>query len=152
MPYTEAVMCEVLRKSSMVPLGLLHTALEDIKFEEFVFPKGTIFLSNLYHILQDPKYWGDPQNFRPERFINSNDGTFRKDPRGDMVFFTGKRSCPGSTLAMTEFYLFFTGILQQFEFSLDPNEPVPYIGPRSGFILPPPKHKLLVKERVLRTN
>lgn len=35
---------------------------------------------NLYSIQMDPNYWGDPEVFRPERFLNP-DGSFRKDER-----------------------------------------------------------------------
>jgi hypothetical protein len=48
---------------------------------------------------------------------------------------------------MMEYFLFFVGIMQKFEFSLSPEDPVPYLGPRAGFILMPPKHKLYVSER-----
>jgi len=138
-------MSEVFRKSAMVPLGLLHTAIHDFEFEGFFFPKRTIFLSNLYHILQDEGYWGDPENFRPERFL-TQEGKYRKDERL-IPFFIGKRNCPGEALAMVEYFLFFTGIMQNFEFSLDPSKPTPDISPRSGFILPPPKHELIIRER-----
>jgi cytochrome P450 len=145
MPYTEATMCEVMRMSTLTPLGLFHKALEDIPFEEHVFPKGTFFLANLYHVFKDEEYWGDPEVFRPERFL-TEDGKFRKDERL-IPFFTGRRTCIGESLAMIEFFLFATGILQNFAFALNPDEPAPYIGPRSGFIICPPKHKLIATER-----
>lgn len=91
MPFTEATMLEVLRKSSMVPLGLMHTALEDTEFKGYFLPKRTVLLFNLYEIHHNVEYWKDPQNFRPERFINE-DGSFRKDDHV-IPFFTGKRSC-----------------------------------------------------------
>jgi methyl farnesoate epoxidase / farnesoate epoxidase len=37
----------------------------------------------------DEKHWGDPENFRPERFINP-DGSFRKDDHL-MVFGSGSQ-------------------------------------------------------------
>lgn len=49
-------------------------------------------MNNLYSVHMDPEYWGDPENFRPERFINA-DGTFRKDER--MIPF-GKGKGPSS--------------------------------------------------------
>lgn len=49
---------------------------------------------------------------------------------------------------MDEYFLFFTGILQKYRFALNPVAPPPYLGPRSGFILAPPKHELLVTERL----
>jgi cytochrome P450 len=146
MHYVEATMLEVLRKSSMVPLGLMHTALEDTHFKGHFIPKRTVLLFNLYQIHHDKEHWGDPETFRPERFIQA-DGTFKKDEHV-VAFLTGKRSCPGETFAMNEFFLFLTGIMQKFRFELNPNEDFPYLGPRSGFILSPPKHELLVTDRI----
>ena len=136
---------ETLRKSSMVPMGLMHTATEDTEYQGYSFPNRTVVLWNIYHVHHDPAYWGDPENFRPERFLNP-DGTVRKEERL-IPFFTGKRSCPAESLAQNEFFLFFTGILQQFEFTLEANATRPYLGQRQGFILKPPEHKLVVVER-----
>lgn len=149
MPYMEATMAEVMRFSTMTPFGLLHKSLEDVSFASYTFPKGTFFLANLFHIFKDPEYWGDPETFRPERFLFlDDDGTlvFRKDERL-IPFFTGKRTCIGENLAMTEYFLFLTTLLQNFNFELDPNQARPDIGPRSGFVLPPPKHLLIITER-----
>ena len=43
-------------------------------------PAETMVQVNLYSVMMDPEYWGDPQTFRPERFLNP-DGTIRKDER-----------------------------------------------------------------------
>jgi len=146
LPFTEATMCEVMRRSAIVPLGLLHTALEDIPFESFIIPKGTYMLCSIYSILHDEDYWGDPETFRPERFLSSDGTTFRKDERM-IPFFFGKRSCPGESLALLEYFLFFTGIVQNFEFSLRNPKIIPDITPRAGFILQPPKEELYIRKR-----
>ena len=38
----------------------------------------------------DPEIWGDPENFRPERFI-TEDGTFKKDEH--LMIFGQGESC-----------------------------------------------------------
>ena len=35
---------------------------------------------NLYSVLMDPEYWGGPETFCPERFLNP-DGSSRKEER-----------------------------------------------------------------------
>ena len=45
-------------------------------------------LFDLHHIHNDPDYWGDPEVFRPERFLTSS-GQLRKDDRL-LPFGTGK--------------------------------------------------------------
>ena len=35
-------------------------------------------LANLHSLFFDERYWGDPENFRPERYINL-DGSLNKD-------------------------------------------------------------------------
>ena len=41
--------------------------------------QGTLILVSLWAILNDKKHWGDPENFRPERFIDAS-GKYVKDP------------------------------------------------------------------------
>lgn len=59
-------------------------------------------------------HWRDGQKFDPDRFLNA-DGQVKKDDHF-IPFSTGKRQCLGETLAKTEFFLFFTSLVQQFRF------------------------------------
>jgi len=112
MPYTEAVIHEVLRFSTLVPVGLRST-LKEVELAGFTIPKDTIILGNTYAGHFDEKVWGDPQVFRPERFLKE-DGTFFRH-EGFVAFSIGKRACIGETLARDELFLFITSIFQVFK-------------------------------------
>jgi len=88
MPYTEATIAEVFRMSSIVSGALLHSTMEDTEFEGYKLPKGTIVMSNLWQVHHDLEHWGDPFNFRPERFLDAN-GSYRRDdfliPFGNLI-------------------------------------------------------------------
>lgn len=94
MPYTEAVIMEVLRKSTLLPMGVIHRMLQDKIFHGFHIPKHTIVISNLYACHYDPEAWGDPENFRPERFL-ANDGSKILRLDAYMPFSGGRRVCLG---------------------------------------------------------
>ena len=93
MPYTECVILEVLRYSAIVPLGGFHSTTEDVMLEGYLIPKDTFVVPNSYAALHDP-VWGDPDNFRPERFILS-DGSVNRHHEAHIPFSTGKRICLG---------------------------------------------------------
>ena len=78
----------------------------------FTIPKGAMVLSSVWHVLHDPEHFKDPENFNPDRFIDSY-GRFINDERV-IAFGIGKRSCLGQAMAEKEFFIFFTGIMQQF--------------------------------------
>ncbi|CAE6362717.1 unnamed protein product [Rhizoctonia solani] len=48
LPYTEAVVLEVMRFSPPVPLGVSHLATEDIEFRGYRIPKGTTINANIW--------------------------------------------------------------------------------------------------------
>ena len=69
MTYLEATTLEVLRKADIVPMSASHGLASDVTFRGYVIPRDAIIIPSLTSILQDPEVWGDPENFRPERFI-----------------------------------------------------------------------------------
>ena len=50
--------------------GVPHCATEDTTIQGFNIPKGTTIISNLWAVNHDPNLWKDPEEFRPERFLN----------------------------------------------------------------------------------
>ncbi|GAB6030775.1 hypothetical protein CHUAL_007623 [Chamberlinius hualienensis] len=114
MPYTEATILEIHRKISHVPLSLPHRNIKDVQIQGYVIPKDTMIIPNLWAVHNDPNIWGDPETFRPERFIGS-DGKLVKTEYV-IPFSLGKRACVGEPLARMEIFLYFVSLLQQFTF------------------------------------
>ena len=63
----------------------------NIPFSEHFIPKDTLVFSMLCQVMNDPEYWKDPDQFIPERFINS-EGKFQGSERlvpfgiGEIIF------------------------------------------------------------------
>jgi len=146
MPYTEATIAETLRFSSIVPAGVMHKVLADTEFKGYFFPKDTILIHNAHYIHHDPEIWGDPEQFRPERFLSSDGKTFKKQ-EALMPFSTGKRQCLGESLARDTLFLFATNVFQRFTVEFDPNGPDNGFEPAIGFVLPPQPFNVVFKDR-----
>ncbi|PVD37572.1 hypothetical protein C0Q70_00168 [Pomacea canaliculata] len=71
LPLVEATIYEVLRFSCPVPFALPHATTCDTTIQGYDVPKGTVVLVNLFSILHDKETWGDPEKFRPERFLDN---------------------------------------------------------------------------------
>lgn len=80
----------------------------------------------------DPEIFGDPYEFRPERFIDE-DGKLANTEKV-WAFSIGKRACPGESLAVLETFLYFTTLLQNFKVEAD--GPVKFNPLRSLFASP----------------
>jgi len=76
-------------------------------------PSDTEILVNLWSALMDPEVWKDPDQFRPERFLDQEGKVFNRDLV--IAFALGKRACLGKALARQELFLFLTGLLQKFD-------------------------------------
>jgi len=119
LPFAEALLLEVFRMSTFLPLGLFHETMEDCTLGGFDVKKGSIVIANVYSINYNERIWGDPNIFRPERFLSPN-GTKVLKPEEFTPFGTGKRQCLGELLARHTLFLFLTNIFHRFNVSLDP--------------------------------
>ena len=60
--------------ASVVPIGVPHKALKDTSIGNHHIPKGTPVWTNLWGLHHDEDIWGDPFEFRPERFLVTEHG------------------------------------------------------------------------------
>ncbi|XP_072050894.1 cytochrome P450 2J4-like [Amphiura filiformis] len=122
LPFTSAVLLEIQRITSIIPLGLSHSCGEDTTIEGYDIPKGSVVVSNLWAVHHDPDTWKNPDQFYPDRFLDK-DGCLRE--REELIpFSTGRRICFGDQLAKMELYIFFTHLLHRFTFK-KPNDSKP---------------------------
>jgi cytochrome P450 len=70
LPYCQAVIQEVLRKGTVLPLALFHGLTADLKCKGFIIPKDAVLIPNLHSASFDEDIFPDPQDFRPERFLD----------------------------------------------------------------------------------
>jgi cytochrome P450 len=64
-------------------------------------------------ILHDPETYPDPEEFKPERFLDE-DGSVRDDPALSLVFGAGKRICPGRHLVDATIFIVTSSVLSVF--------------------------------------
>ncbi|XP_021948995.1 cytochrome P450 2J6 [Folsomia candida] len=147
MPYTQALINEILRYTSIAPLAIFHNAMQDVRFHGYDIQKDTMVLLNLHGAHHDKNYWGDPEKIRPERFLAA-DGTTPVKHEAFLAFGAGKRLCVGEAMGRKELFLFLTSIVQNFRISTDPDNPNPNLDPTVSFILMPPNHRMIFEKRV----
>ncbi|XP_072015541.1 cytochrome P450 2A10-like isoform X1 [Amphiura filiformis] len=141
LPYTQAVIAELHRIISLVPLSLFHVAGDTTTFRGYTIPRNSVVISNLYAVMHSPELWGDPEEFRPERFLD-DEGNFR-EPDEVIPFGVGRRVCLGEALARQELFIFFTHLLHQFNFEkTSVDAPMPTLKPIDGVVTHPEPYKL----------
>jgi hypothetical protein len=64
-------------------------------------------------ILHDPEEYPDPEDFKPERFLDE-DGSVRDDPTLSFVFGVGKRICPGRHFVDATIFIVTSSVLSVF--------------------------------------
>ncbi|GAB6030733.1 hypothetical protein CHUAL_007584 [Chamberlinius hualienensis] len=146
MPFTEAVIMELHRHITLVPLSNPRRNFKDVTVLGYRIPKDTMIIPNLWAVHHDPKIWGDPENFRPERFLNENGQV--KNSEYLIPFSVGKRACVGEPLARMEIFLYFVSLLQNFDF-VPPEGEILNFDAHPGAARRPKSQVICAKQRVL---
>lgn len=115
--YLEMVIKEILRFRPVSPLLIPHESTENCTIDGFHIPKESTVVFNMYTIGRDPSFWKDPEEFIPERFVDS-----KVDYRGRhfqlIPFGSGRRSCAGMQLAVTEIRIVLAQLMHCFDWEL----------------------------------
>jgi cytochrome P450 len=126
LPYTEAVLNEVLR---LYPPAYAfgRRALRDTTVGGHPVPEGTTVIMSPWSMHRDPRFYDDPEQFLPERWQN---GLASRLPKfAFFPFSSGPRRCVGSAYAMQEATIAVATILPRYAFtsSGQPVAPAPSI-------------------------
>ncbi|KAF9558599.1 cytochrome P450 [Agrocybe pediades] len=151
MPYMAALVREILRWQTAVPVAIPHSTTADDVYKGYFIPKGTLVMGNVWAMLRDEKHYPEPSKFYPERFLK--DGKLNPDVLDpiQIVFGWGRRSCPGSHIALSLVWLTAATVLSVFDISRaideNGNEIEPSSGVQPGLICPPLPFKCTIKPR-----
>lgn len=119
LPYLQAVLKEALRMHPPGPLlSWRHRAISDTYVDGHLVPAGTTAMVNQWAISRDPEVWDAPLEFQPERFLPGGKGQDVSVLGADgrlVPFGSGRRSCPGKSLAMTTVTAWMATLLHEFE-------------------------------------
>ncbi|RPD56282.1 cytochrome P450 [Lentinus tigrinus ALCF2SS1-7] len=123
LPYVNAVCKEALRWQNVLPLGVVHRSMADDEYNGYFLPEGSLFLTNAWAILHDPKTFPNPDVFLPERYLK--DGVPNPDTldASDVVFGYGRRICLGRHLSDASLFINVASVLHVFKITppLDAN-------------------------------
>ncbi|CAM9785224.1 unnamed protein product [Lampetra fluviatilis] len=145
LPYLDAVIHEIQRFGNVVPLGVLHATSKDVQFHDYLFPKGTHVMVNLMSVLHDDIHWKTPNKFNPDHFLDKDGQCIQSD--AFLPFSAGPRVCLGESLAKMELFIFFTSLLQHFEFYWPNSVSPPTLAAKFSTTLSPHPYKLGLRIR-----
>ncbi|KAL2077679.1 hypothetical protein ACEWY4_027183 [Coilia grayii] len=110
--YLDCVIKETLRIFPSVPL-FARSLCEDCHINGFKVPKGVNAIIIPYALHRDPRYFPEPEEFHPERFLPEN--SVGRHPYAFIPFSAGPRNCIGQRFAMMEEKVVLAWVLRHFE-------------------------------------
>lgn len=117
MKYLKAVMKETLRMYPPIPLLVPRVSTQDTKINGYDIPADTLVFVNAWAVQRDPAIWEKPEEFRPERFLNSS--VELKGQDFELIpFGGGRRICPAISFVMANNELVLANLMHKFNWRL----------------------------------
>jgi cytochrome P450 len=108
--YLDALVKEILRLRSPVPIAAVRYLLEPFTIGRWTLPQGVPLIVDAYGVHHDPAIYPEPHSFRPERLLAEPPDAYSFVPFGG-----GAHRCLGATLALLEIKIVLREILARFE-------------------------------------
>jgi len=138
--YLNGFVKENMRIHPPVQLIPTKTSNEDSQLGDWFIPKGARIAVNIYAIHHSKEVYGDPENFRPERWSKESLSTHPIPNSAWIPFSAGARVCIGNNFSLLEQKVFLMDLVKRFKItSLDNVK----IGTEKGFGLSGPLKSLM---------
>ena len=108
--YVSATINEVLRRRPVLQGAEPRLTMEPVEIGGWLYPEGVSLQPNAYLTHHDPAIYPDPYEFRPERFLDEQPGTYTWIPFGG-----GRRRCIGASFAIFEMKVVLRAVLARAE-------------------------------------
>ncbi|XP_043724704.1 cytochrome P450 71A9-like [Telopea speciosissima] len=115
--YLKLVVKEALRLHPPTPLLVPRETMEDCTIKGYDIQAKTRVFINARSIATDKKYWDNPEEFQPERFLH-NSINFKGLDFELLPFGAGRRGCPGIDFSVVLIELVLANILHCFDWKL----------------------------------
>ncbi|TFK92449.1 cytochrome P450 [Polyporus arcularius HHB13444] len=123
LPYTDALVKELLRWHVVLPIGVPHRVVADDEYRGKLIPGGATILVNVWALSRDPAVYPDPETFDPERFLQNGQLHVKGADPASFAFGFGRRVCPGRLLGEASLFILCASVLSVFSIGapLDPD-------------------------------
>lgn len=115
--YLQAVVKETFRLHPPIPMLLPHKSEVDVELCDYIVPKSAQILVNVWAMGRDSSIWTNPNEFTPERFLES-DVEFKGQDFELIPFGAGRRICPGLPLASRTIHIVLASLLYNYDWKL----------------------------------
>mmetsp|Transcript_14738 Transcript_14738/g.41911 ORF Transcript_14738/g.41911 Transcript_14738/m.41911 type:complete len:1188 (+) Transcript_14738:202-3765(+) len=124
LPYLMATLMEVMRFRTVAPLLAPRATTAPCRVGKYELEEGAQLWTNFLSISSDERFWKNPQEFRPERFLEEEKHLRMRslNSEGDTSMFKfipfggGRRLCAGYNLAATELFHMVSSLTWAFSF------------------------------------
>jgi len=145
LPYCQAVLSETYRYACLNPF-LKRELTGNITHDGRLLRAGTVLLYNQWAINNDVRFFPNPREFKPERFLDAEGNYDDTLTHKFMPFGFGKRRCIGVYTGKTICLLAALSVVFKFHIQLDEGQKVD-LEPVVGIGLSPKKYKVKVSAR-----
>lgn len=142
-PYFCATIYDILRLSSVAPLGLVRKVMHDVNLSSYLIQKDTMVLANHWAANHDPQFWEKPEALHPNHFLTESGELDTGLAREISTFSSGVRRCPGDQIGILMLFVVLGTLIKNYDISL--TQPPKDMIPLRGVTLKPKHYEITLK-------